>query len=338
VRVRELGRPIVGKVIGLVAVISVLLGARWIAFSVQDIGTVSTSARSVGDDGLWLSHLWVDGRKGPADVTALATELHGTGIKDLFVHSGPLSDDGSLNPALLPKAKWFVGAVHQQMPGVRVQAWLGQEITPEGKMDLESAATRARIVESVRYVLADGYDGIHLDFEPVGDADPGYLTLLDQLRPIVHAAGGLLSVSAEQVEPVPGSRWAMEAVAGHGTWWSAAYLHQVAIRVDEVAVMAYNTALWSPSSYAGFVRDETAVALAAVPPDVALLIGVPAYHNANNLTHLESAETVGAAIRGVRLALPGGTPSGRAFGVALYMDYYATPADWEAYRSDWVSP
>jgi hypothetical protein len=55
VGVRELGRPIV-EVIGLVAVISVLFGARWIAFSVQDIGTVSISARSVGDDGLWLSY------------------------------------------------------------------------------------------------------------------------------------------------------------------------------------------------------------------------------------------------------------------------------------------
>ena len=60
--------------------------------------------------------------------------------------------------------------------------------------------------------------------------------------------------------------------------------------------MSYDTALWSPSAYSGFVRDETATALAAVPPDVALLIGVPAYHDAHTLAHSSSAETVAAAV------------------------------------------
>ena len=336
--VRELGRPIVGKLIGLVAIVCVLVGGRRIAFSIQDFGTVSPAARSIGDDGLWLSHLWVDGRKDSADVTALAAELRNTGIKDVFVHTGPLSDDGSLDPALYPKAQWFVAEMHQMLPGVRVQAWLGDEITPQGGMNLESGTTRDRIVGSIRSALAVGFDGVHLDFEPIGDADPGYLNLLDQVRPVVHSAGALLSVSAEQVEPVPGTRWAMEAVEGHDSWWSAGYLHQVAIRVDEVAVMSYDTGLWSSSAYSGFVRDETSAALAAVPPSVTLLMGAPAYHNANNLGHVEAAETVTAAIRGVRLALPGGTPNGRAFGVALYMDYYATAADWDAYNSDWLSP
>jgi hypothetical protein len=66
-------------------------------------------------------------------------------------------------------------------------------------------------------------------------------------------------------------------------------------------------------------------------------MGAPAYHT-DNLGHLESAETVAAAIRGMRLALGNGTPRGRRFGVALYMDYYATASDWAAYRSGWFSP
>lgn len=129
----------------------------------------------------------------------------------------------------------------------------------------------------------------------------------------------------------------MEALEGHDSWWSAAHLHQVAIRVDEVAVMSYDTALWSASACSGFVRDETRLALAAVPSRVALLMGAPAFHT-GNLGHLASAETVAAAIRGVRLALPNGTPHGSAFGVSLYMDYYATDSDWAAYRLDWLSP
>ncbi len=305
----------------------------------QDIGATSKAARSTGNDALWLGHAWVDGRKGTQDVDALAAQLHGTGIRDLYVHVGPLNDDGSLDASLRPKAQWLVNALHGALTHVRVSAWVGDTVPPTGGLDLESAVTRSRIVAGVRSVLADGFDGVHFDFEPVGDADPGYLTLLDEVRPVVHGAGTgrMLSVSAEQVEPVRGGRWLMEAAVGHGTWWSSGYLHQVAARVDQVALMSYDTVLWSPSAYAGFVRDETSVALAAVPPHVGLLIGVPAYHS-DDLTHDAAAETVGSALRGVRLALPQGTPNDRAVGVALYVDYTATPADWTAYRSGWVNP
>jgi hypothetical protein len=39
----------------------------------------------------------------------------------------------------------------------------------------------------------------------------------------------------------------------------------------------------------------------------------------------------------VRLGM-GSAPGDRPFGVAVYVDFAATPADWAAYRSDWVSP
>lgn len=282
----------------------------------------------------WGTGGW-DGREGGADAARLASALRGTGISDVFVHVGPLDDDGSLDPSRAPDAAWFVGEMHALVPGVRVQAWIGDEIEPSGGMDIESPATRGRIAASARQVLGRGFDGVHVDLEPVGDADPGFLELLDALGPVVHAAGGVLSVSAEQVEPVPASRWAMEAVEGHSSWWSESYLRQVATRVDQVALMTYDTALWSSSAYAGFVRDETAVALQAVPARDALFIGLPAFHDAHGLEHSSSAETVGAAIRGVRLALPAGSPGGRAFGVALYADFAATPADWAEYAGSW---
>ena len=330
------------------AVGSLIVGGRWAAFSVQDIGGVSDAARSTGNDALWLGHMWVDGRENAADVAALATQLSSADaadISDLFVHVGPTGSDGTLNPALRPRAAWFVATLRSDLrtrwpadrPEPRIEAWIGDTVPPAGSLDLESAATRQRIVAGVRSVLADGFQGVHFDFEPVGTADPGYLALLDSARPILHAAGAQLSVSAEQVEPVAGTRFAMEALEGHSSWWSAAYLHQVAERVDEVAIMSYDTALWSSSAYSGFVRDETEVALTAVPSSVALVMGVPAYYAAD-LGHSSSAETVAAAIRGVRLGLSSSPHRAGAFGVAMYVDFAATPADWAAYRDDWVDP
>jgi len=328
-------RQLVGKSLAVLAVISVLVGGRWLAFSAQGLGTPSFAARSTGHDALWLGHAWVDGRKGEADVVALALQLRGSGITDLFVHVGPLDDDGALDPAKAPRAQWFAQRVRTLLPGVRIQAWLGDEVEPVGAMKLEDPAVRARIVASARAVMARGFGGVHLDLEPIGDADPGYLALLAAVRPVVDAAGGVLSVSGEQVEPLPGLRWAMEAVQGRDSWWSAGYLHEVAERVDQIALMTYDTALWSETAYAGFVRDETETALAAVPKNVALLIGLPAYHDEHGLGHSSSAETVAAALHGVGLALPDGTPVDRSFGVALYVDFAATPADWSAYDTEW---
>jgi hypothetical protein len=70
-----------------------------------------------------------------------------------------------------------------------------------------------------------------------------------------------------------------------------------------------------------------------VPLNVDVLIGLPAYHT-DDFGHFGNAETVAAAIRGVRLAL-GSHPSRRPFGVALYVDFAATELDWKSYRDDW---
>lgn len=87
--------------------------------------------------------------------------------------------------------------------------------------------------------------------------------------------------------------------------------------------------------YGGLVARQTRLALAAVPARTDPLIGVPAYHD-ENLGHHAWAETVPDAVRGVRLGLSQ-DPVRQRFGVALYVDFAATGADWRAYRDGWVS-
>ena len=100
-----------------------------------------------------------------------------------------------------------------------------------------------------------------------------------------------------------------------------------------------NPANWTPQMVAptdtGYVRQQTEVALRTVPRRTGLLIGLPAYHEPT-FTH-RSSETVAAAIRGVRLGL-GRTDPRPGFGVALYVDFTATDADWRDYRTRWVHP
>ncbi|MEV5174889.1 hypothetical protein AB0L10_28290 [Streptomyces flaveolus] len=301
-------------------------------------GDPAPGTRTRHRDALWLGHAWVDGRKTDRDVEALARRLRGTGIRDLYVHAGPLEHDGTLPASAYPKARRLIAAVHRELPGVRVQAWLGDKLATEGPdgLRLERAATRAAIVTSARQILAAGFEGTHFDLEPLHSGDRDYLSLLDDLRDLTHARGAVLSVAAHQIDPLPAFHSFWGTTTGHPKWWSQAYFGQVARRVDQIAVMSYDTMQPLQSLYGGYVAQQTSLALEVTPESTDLLMGLPFYHE-NRFGHWAHAETVPAAVRGVRLGLSRTDADRARFGVALYVDFAATEADWRAYREDWVA-
>lgn len=321
----------------LAAVLALSLAAATAAFAGllgEDAAVVPATVRATGGDGLWLGHAWVDGRRTPADLGRLAARLRASRIRDVFVHVGPLADDGTLSPARHPRARWLITGLHEQAPGVRVQAWLGDLAGPD-HLRLADPVTRARVLRAAAGLLATGFGGIHYDLEPVPSGDPSYLALLAATHRLTRARHAVLSVACDQLEPLPYLHTLQQWLVPRPHWWSTGYLHAVATRTDQVALMTYGTGAPDAAAYSGYIRVETRLALAAVPPRVSLLIGLPAYHTLD-LGHF-SGETVAAAIRGVRLAL-GARPAGRPVGVALYVDFTATPADWAAYRAGWVRP
>ncbi|MEU4980599.1 glycosyl hydrolase family 18 protein [Streptomyces sp. NPDC021969] len=288
-------------------------------------------------DAMWLGHAWVDGRKKDADLTALARSLKTTGIRDLYVHTGPMEHDGTLPESLYPKARWLIDAVHRELPGVRVQAFLGDVLATEGPdgMRLDKAATRAAVVDSARQVLDVGYDGVHLDLEPLHSDDRNYLSLLDDVRAVTRARDAQLSVAAHQIDPLPALHSVFGLFTKHPKWWSQEFFGQVARRVDQIAVMSYDTAQPLESTYGGYVAQQTSLALEVTPPTTHLLMGLPFYYE-SNFDHWGHAETVAAAVRGVRLGLSRTDADRELFGVAPYIDFAATDTNWQEYRDGWV--
>lgn len=324
-------------VLALVLVLLLPLLAAETALRVNYLGDPADGTYSRNRDAIWLGHAWVDGRKDDADVDALARRLRGTGIRDLYVHSGPLQHDGTLPESDYPKARWLIGAVHRKLPGVRVQAWLGDKLaseSPDG-LRLERAATRAAVVRSTREILATGFEGAHFDLEPLHSGDRDYLNLLDGLRRVTHDRHALLSVAAHQIDPLPGFHSFWGTTTGHPKWWSQAYFGQVARRVDQIAVMSYDTMQPLDTLYGGYVAQQTSLALEVTPASTDLLMGLPFYHE-NRFGHWAHAETVPAAVHGVRLGLSRTDADRERFGVALYVDFAATEDDWTAYKEDWV--
>ncbi|MBT2384030.1 hypothetical protein [Streptomyces sp. ISL-11] len=300
-------------------------------------GSPPDDAVTRGRDAIWLGHAWLDGRKGPAELAGLKRKIADTGMRDLYVHAGPLEHDGTLPASAYPRAKWLIENVHRELPGVRVHAWLGDKVVRRGEgpngLRLDSAATRAAVVESARQVLKAGFEGVHLDVEPVRTGDGSFLALLDALHPAVRSGGGVFSVAAQQIDPLPSMHRAAR-LAGSPKWWTQRYFGQVARRTDQIAVMSYDTALPVESLYGGYVARQTALALQATPAGTDLLMGLPFYHT-DDLGHHGHAETAAAAVRGARLGLGREDRGRQRFGLALYVDFAATEGDWRAYRSGW---
>ncbi|MFI8087274.1 hypothetical protein ACIF9R_03020 [Streptomyces sp. NPDC086080] len=333
------GRRVRRTALALVLLLIVPLLAVETALRVNYMGDPADGTYTRDRDAMWLGHAWVDGRKKDADVSALARRLKGTGIRDLYVHSGPLEHDGTLPESKYPRARWFIDSVHRELPGVRVQAFLGDVLANEGNdgLHLDRAATRAEIVRSAGQVLDTGYDGVHLDLEPLHSGDRDYLSLLDDLRAVTRAEDARLSVAAHQIDPLPGLHSVAGLVADHPKWWSQKFFGQVARRVDQIAVMSYDTARPLESTYGGYVAQQTSLALEVTPPTTHLLMGLPFYYESNP-SHWGHAETVAAAVRGARLGLSRTDPDRELFGVAPYIDFAATETNWDEYREGWLRP
>lgn len=247
---RRRGRRAVKWAAWTVAVLLVLpVTVAGAALRAQYAGEAAPGAMTRGRDALWLGHAWVDGRRDASDVAALRRRIAGSGIRDLYVHAGPLEHDGTLPPTrrAYPRARWLITALHRALPSVRVHAWLGDRLVYEpgqrGGLRLSDASARRAIVASARQVLAAGFAGVHLDLEPLHSGNADYLRLLDRLGPVVRGRGAVLSVAVHQIDPLPGLHTVSGALTGHRKWISQRFFGQVARRVDQIALMSYDTGL-----------------------------------------------------------------------------------------------
>ncbi|MFC5149592.1 hypothetical protein [Streptomyces aureoversilis] len=338
VRAWRPGRKTVVRVaLALALVVLVPVVAAGSALRASYAGSPAEDAVTRGRDAVWLGHAWLDGRRGPADLAALKRRLDGTGMRDLYVHAGPLEHDGTLPATAYANSRKLIDSLHRELPGIRVQAWLGDKLVRPGEgsngLRLDSATARAAVVESARQVMRAGFEGVHLDVEPVRTGDRDFLTLLDALHPAVRSAGGVLSIAAQQIDPVPAMHAAAHFV-GSPKWWTQRYFGQVARRTDQIAMMSYDTALPIESLYGGYVARQTELALQVTPAGTDLLMGLPFYHT-DDMGHHGHAETAAAAVRGARLGLTREDRDRKRFGLALYVDFAATEDDWRAYRTGW---
>lgn len=293
-----------------------------------------------GANAAWLGVEWVNEPHGSGEITALANELNQWGIRYVFVFASYLRSDGEFSPSYSHAAE-FTRALKAVQPGLNVQAWIGLPLNRprfwgggSGYVDLSDGTIRYKIAAFCAELIGQGgFDGVHLDPEPVPSENKDVLTLLEEVRRTI-GPNSTLSMATRRIWPVF-SDLALP-FAGQVAW-RASYYREVARRVDQIVVMTYDSGLPLPWLYRQWVRFQVIEISQAVDGlDADLFFGIPTSEE-KTWTHWPNAENMTSGLQGVIDGLNDADARPSAVtGVAIYPYWETGAAEWAAYESLWL--
>ena len=292
---------------------------------------------SQGQNALWASHRWVGEDHTLSEYAQLADELRQNGITEVFFHVGPLTAEGTIDQERFPNAALLIEKLRALYPEVRAQAWIGQvEVAGGGPLDLSDQQVRDGVVATATGFLDMGFDGVHYNIEPVSSGDRDFIDLLRRTRSVAQARGKVVSVAADELEPLPGAERLVRLFAKQAGFWNRQYYLEVADSVDEIAVMMYDTALPADWLYGTLVAWETRNIVELVGDRVIIFMGVPSYED-QRWSFNPRAENVESGLRGIQKGLEGFEGDElRNFGVAIYAEWTTDGHEWALYRREWL--
>jgi hypothetical protein len=280
----------------------------------------------------WLGVEWVNERHRREDIAALAESLNRQQIKYVFAYTSYLKPNRQFNLTYSHAAE-FVQTLKAEQPNLNVQAWIG---LPLEYLDLDNSEVRKQIVQfCVTLVQEKGFDGIHLDPEPILNDTTSVLTLLDEVR---QALGPefTLSIATRRIWPIfPNVRW---PIVGRIAW-QADYYREVASRVDQIVVMTYDSAMPLTFLYRQWTQFQ-AIEVSRTVSNVGshVFFGISASEE-KTWTHWPSAENIGSGLQGIIDGLNDAEAHPACVsGVALYMYGDMDEVKWSVYKTSWLRP
>ncbi len=283
---------------------------------------------------VWIEHRWLEKSQPVAEMDRQLAAFERRGVQYVFPHLIPFDRDGRLPPHDREQMRAFLASARRVAPKLKVLPWVGGlrqgwRRSRRGVLDLGNLVQRQRIVAECRGLMDEGFDGIHVNVEPIDDGNVEFLALLRALRTAVGDQG-LISVSA--IRPGP---FALPLAPNF--LWSLDYYRSVAALVDQVVVMAYDTALPTPGLYRRYVSWSAGAvtrALAGSRLRARVLMGVPTY-DGTGLMHRALVESPENALLGVVAGLRGVGGGGTFEGVALYAAWTTDEGEWAVYDRVW---
>lgn len=285
-------------------------------------------------NGVWLGHKWYTGRYvrtgepvSANELAQLERNLDRHGMHYLFVHVGPSREDGSIDDQ--PGHIFF--SLRKAFAEARVLAWLGARVET---ISLANPVFQENLVDSLQELREAGFDGVHFDFEPMADHEPGYLELLSRVRmemgPDFMISQATPRASFMGLSPGPLRR----------SFWSEEFYRATMRRSDQTVLMAYDSRFDYVKAYLLFVRHQTGLLAdwACSTTGHELLIGIPSHEDVPLYSNPE-VENIRTASLAVRSALEDReSPTPCLLGVSVYSNWVTDEEEWADFRRYWMEP
>ncbi|HEX5415537.1 MAG TPA: glycosyl hydrolase family 18 protein [Chloroflexota bacterium] len=294
---------------------------------------------NTGQNAIWLDLNWVNEPTSKESIRSLATELRDHQIRYVSVYTSYLKANDRFNPTYAYAAD-FTRSLKSEDRGVIVLAWIGLPLesstfpSGNGNVDLSNPRTRQYIASfCADRITQDGFDGVHLDPEPVPNGDEDLLTLLDDVRQTIPKSS-LLSLATRHIQPIMSDT---PVPVLDQLLWQSRYYSEVADRVDQVALMTYDSHLPLGTLYRTWVRFQV-IALTDALKDTnrQVLIGVPTSEE-RTPSHWPGAENMETGLSGTIDGLNDkASVDSVVTGVAIYPEWETGQAEWQEYQSLWL--
>jgi hypothetical protein len=282
---------------------------------------------------VWLEHRWLERAQPVPAMESLLATLSARGVHYVYPHIIPFDRAGRLPPHSREQMREFLDAARRVAPDMRVLPWIGgvrvghRRMRP-GTVDLADLGQRQQIVAECRGLIDEGFDGIHLNIEPMDDGNDDFLALLIALR---NAVGPNKLISIAATRPGP-----LTLPVTRNFLWTAGYYRRLAAAVDQIVIMVYDTGLPTPALYQRYVAYASRFMTATLGNNTKtrVLLGVPTYDE-TGIMHRAGVETLDNALLGVVKGLRGKGEGGTFEGVALYAEWTTEPTEWAVYDEIW---
>lgn len=286
------------------------------------------------ENAAWLSVDWTSRVTDSEVVGQLAADTTARHLRYLFPFVSYVRPDGTFSPSFSHAAE-FVSTFRRFDKHIRLLAWIGIPVRNtlplgmRGWVNLADPSARQKVVDFATYLTAEtGFDGVHLDIEPVANGNTDYLRLLEEVRTAIGTSR-LLSVAGNHWQPAILSR--LPLVREYG--WNGEYLRAVAMRADQIVVMAYDSTMPSTALYRFWMREQVrGLNKALVNSPTQLILGISVSREVTR-THSPRAENLRAGLAGVCAALTEiNLTERKVAGIAMYASWEADTLDWKTWE------
>lgn len=315
----------------LVVLLAGTVLVAWLAWSPS--GDYGAHPFNQDRNAVWLEHRWLEKEHSRAEMHELLASLSRRGVVYVYPHLIPFNGAGGLPVHSREQMRQFLAVAREAAPGLKVLPWVGglrvgYRRQRPGTIDLGDLGQRQSIVAECRGLMDEGFDGIHVNVEPVDDGNVEFLSLLRALRTAI-GPDRVLSLSA--IRPGP-----MRLPFAPNFLWTREYYARIGEVADQIVVMAYDTALPTPALYRRYLSYVALTVTSRLLSNgrTRVLVGIPTYDE-TGLMHRREVETPENALVGLVAGLRGLGAGGTFEGVALYAEWTTDDTEWAVYDRIW---